>query len=190
MYCSRRNDWPLLHVAMPRSRNSCGKRPCQVPKLRSLRPRACGRVGRNHPHSQFVQRSSHLRHPLVVHRSARLRRQPEMAAAIAVQSAEQPLRSITSRNAAITVCRRFLLHQLRVINLAGGVIQNHDQIVPALVSETTVPAAVDVQQHPRQRPPRSPLAMHSALASRAPPAPLLAECLSPSCSSARSDAPT
>ena len=27
-----------------------------------------------------------------------------------------------------------------------------------------MPAAVDVQQHPRQRPPRTPLAMHSALA--------------------------
>jgi NAD-dependent SIR2 family protein deacetylase len=29
-------------VPHPASRNSCGSRPCQVPKLRSLRPRACG----------------------------------------------------------------------------------------------------------------------------------------------------
>jgi hypothetical protein len=29
-------------VPMPANCNSCGNRPCQVPKLRSLRPRACG----------------------------------------------------------------------------------------------------------------------------------------------------
>jgi hypothetical protein len=52
--------------------------------------------------------------------------------------------------------RRFLLHQLRVIYLAGGVIQNHHQVVPALVLKPLVLAAVDVQQHPRQRSPRAP----------------------------------
>src|SRR5882724_8278269 len=29
-------------VWIPRNLSSCGSRPCQVPKLRSLRPRACG----------------------------------------------------------------------------------------------------------------------------------------------------
>ena len=29
-------------VLIPRNRNSCGSRPCQVEKLRSERPRACG----------------------------------------------------------------------------------------------------------------------------------------------------
>jgi hypothetical protein len=32
----------LSTAVIPRSRSSCGTRPCQVPKLRSLRPRAWG----------------------------------------------------------------------------------------------------------------------------------------------------
>ncbi len=60
--------------------------------------------------------------------------------------------------------RRFLLDQLRVVDLAGGVVQDHDQVVPALVLKPLVLAAVDVQQHPRQRPPWPSLAMRAALA--------------------------
>src|SRR6185312_6695955 len=52
--------------------------------------------------------------------------------------------------------RRFLLHQLRVVNLACGIVENHDQVVPALILKPLVPAAVDMQQHPRQRPPLAP----------------------------------
>src|SRR5438093_3055615 len=39
---SRRNRLASSRVVIPRSRNSCGKRRCQVPKFRSLLPRACG----------------------------------------------------------------------------------------------------------------------------------------------------
>src|SRR5437899_13022509 len=60
--------------------------------------------------------------------------------------------------------RRFFLHQLRLINLAGGIVQNHDQVIPALVLKPSVQAALDVQQHAGQRPPWTPLAMHPALA--------------------------
>jgi len=43
----RKVFWPRKRLAssmvvMPRSRNSCGSRLCQMPKFRSLRPRACG----------------------------------------------------------------------------------------------------------------------------------------------------
>src|SRR4029077_12786911 len=42
MYRSRRKALAPSAVVIPASRSSCGKRPCQVPKLRSDRPRACG----------------------------------------------------------------------------------------------------------------------------------------------------
>src|ERR1019366_6974544 len=60
--------------------------------------------------------------------------------------------------------RRFLLHQLRVIDLAAGIIQNHDQVIPALIPEPAVMTAVDVQQQARQGPSFAPLAMHPTLA--------------------------
>src|SRR5713226_1186412 len=39
---SRRKALAPAALVIPASRSSCGKRPCQVPKLRSDRPRACG----------------------------------------------------------------------------------------------------------------------------------------------------
>ena len=42
---------------------------------------------------------------------------------------------------------------MRVVDFAGRVIQNHDQVVPALVAEPLVLAAVDVQQHAWHGPP-------------------------------------
>ena len=122
------------------------------------------RVRRDHLHSQLVQRPPHLGSTLVVHLAADLRRQPEMAAPIAVQGAEHTFALDHFPQPRHHRQRRFLFHQLRVINLAGGVVQNHDQVVPALVLQPLMPAAVDVQQHPRQRPPRTPLAVNSALA--------------------------
>src|ERR1700738_1709815 len=46
--------------------------------------------------------------------------------------------------------RGFLLHQLRVVDLAGGVIENDEQVVPLLAAEPAMLASVDVQQHPGQ----------------------------------------
>src|SRR5437588_1999191 len=93
-----------------------------------------------------------------------LRRQPEMAAPVAVQRAEHAFAFDHFLQPCHHRHRRLFLHQLRVINLAGGIVQNHDQVIPALVLKPAVPAAVDVQQHAGQRPPWTPLAMHPALA--------------------------
>src|SRR5262249_1834032 len=71
--------------------------------------------------------------------------------------------------------RRFLFHQLRVIDLARGVVQYHDQVVPTLVLKPLVTTAVDMQQHARQWPPWAPLAVHPPLAPpryQPPPPPL------------------
>ena len=72
-----------------------------------------------------------------------------------------PLRSMTCGHYR---GRRFLLDQLRVVDFAGRVVEDHDQVVPALVLKPLVLAAVDMQQHPRHRTARTPLAMHPALA--------------------------
>jgi hypothetical protein len=42
MYRFRKNSLACSRSVIPANRNSCGKRPCQVPKLLSDRPRACG----------------------------------------------------------------------------------------------------------------------------------------------------
>src|SRR5258708_5525049 len=57
---------------------------------------------------------------------------------------------------------RFFFGQLRIVDLAGSVVEDHDQIVPALILKPLVIAAVDMQHHPRQWTPLAPLAMHAA----------------------------
>jgi hypothetical protein len=57
----------------------------------------------------------------------------------------------------------FLLHQLRIVDLAGGVIQDHDQVMPSLILKPLVMAAVDMQHHARQRTTLTALAMYTAL---------------------------
>jgi hypothetical protein len=59
----------------------------------------------------------------------------------------------------------FLLYQLRVVDLAAGVVQNHDQVMPTLVAEPLVFAAIDVQQHAWHRPPFSSAAVLAAFSS-------------------------
>src|ERR1019366_8318939 len=58
--------------------------------------------------------------------------------------------------------RSSLPRQLHIVDLAGGVVQDHDQVVPTLILKPPVFAAVDVQHHPRQRTPLTPLAVHPA----------------------------
>lgn len=145
---------------MPARRNSCGRRPCQVPKRRSLRLR---RVGRNHHDPQLLQRPPHLRQAFVAHRPARRRSFKEVAGPIAVERAESPLPLDHFTQRRHHRACRFFLHPLRVVGLAGGVIQHLDQVVPAVVLEPLMAAPVQMQQHARQRPSRPPLAVCPAL---------------------------
>jgi hypothetical protein len=55
---------------------------------------------------------------------------------------------------------------LRVVDLTGGIIHEHQQVIPALVVEPAMLAAIDVQHHSWQGPPLSPLPVFAALASR------------------------
>src|SRR5207244_1582454 len=87
-----------------------------------------------------------------------------MAASVAIQGAKYPLALDDFFQSRHHRDRRFFFHQLRVIDLAAGIIQNDDQVIPALILEPAMPAAIDVQQHTRQRTPRSAFAMHPAFA--------------------------
>src|SRR5437899_9607976 len=87
-----------------------------------------------------------------------------MAAPVAVQRAEPSFSFDHFLQPCHHCHRRFFLHPLRLIKLPGGIVQNHDQVIPALVLKPSVPAALDVQQHAAQRPPWTPLATPPALA--------------------------
>src|SRR5450759_616509 len=122
----------------------------------ALRPPArLWRIGRDHLHSQLLHRPSNLRQAVLIHLLPRLHRDEKVTPPVAVQGAEQALGFDHLAQAGHHRSRRFFLHQLRVVNLTGGVVQNHDQVIPAIVVQPAMLAAVDVQQHPRQRPPRS-----------------------------------
>ncbi len=69
-----------------------------------------------------------------------------MAAAVAIQGAKHALPRDHCLQPRHHRQRGFFFHQLRVIDLAGGIVENHQQVVPALVLEPAMPAAIDVQQ--------------------------------------------
>ena len=96
--------------------------------------------------------------------AACLRRVPEVAGTIAVQRAEQAVAFDHLAQRCHHRPRRFFLHQLRVVDLAGGIVEQHQQVIPALILKPTVPAAIDVHEHVRQRPPWPSLAVHAPFA--------------------------
>ena len=75
-----------------------------------------------------------------------------MAAPIAVQGAERALALDHSPQPRQHRHRRFFFHQLRVINLAAGVVQNHDQVVPALARQLLLRNPVIIVHMPFAQP--------------------------------------
>src|SRR5437016_6465861 len=82
-----------------------------------------------------------------VHFAAHLGSEPEMAAAVAIQGAKHALPRDHCLQPRHHRQRGFFFHQLRVIDLAGGVVENHQQVVPALVLEPAMPAAIEVVRY-------------------------------------------
>src|SRR5215831_14967851 len=75
-----------------------------------------------------------------------------MAGSIAVKGTEQslPLNDIAQRGHHRP--RGFVFDQLGVVNLTGGVIQNHQQIQPSVILKPLMMAAINVEQHAGNRP--------------------------------------
>src|SRR5712692_5401114 len=132
----------------------------EIPLASSPRLR---RIRRNHLDPQLPQRPPHLRHPLPIDDLPGLRGPPEVTGPIAIQSAENPAPFHHLAQSRQHRRGRFLLHQLRVVHLAAGVIQHHDQVVPLLAPQPPMRAPIDVQQHPHHRPPLAPPPMHAPL---------------------------
>src|SRR5712692_423788 len=153
----------FVHRANPAQPQLLRQTPLPGAEVPLAAPPRLRRIRRNHLHPQIPQRAPHLRHPLPVHHLPGLRRQPEVTGPIAIQSAENPAPLHHLAQRLKHRLGRFLLHQLRVIDLAGGVIQHHDQVVPLLIPQPAMRTAVDVQQHPDHRSPLAPPPMHAAL---------------------------
>jgi len=122
------------------------QRPCQVAKFRSLRPRACGEYAGMHS----MLRSRMARPPASV--AGGLTISPSFGVARngcrdryyrrrKYRAARPPRAARPARG------RRFLLTQLRIVDLAAGIIENHSKSWPLLAAQPAVRAGVDVQQH-------------------------------------------
>lgn len=122
---------------MPCSLSSCGGRPCQVWKLRLLRP-VPGGIGRDHLQAQLTKGSSYLRQAMGIDLAASLEREPKMRAPVTIQSAEQALRLDHFFERSHHRQGRFLFHQLRVVDLVVGVVEDHNQVIPTFILEPTV----------------------------------------------------
>jgi len=85
-----------------------------------------------------------------------------MTRPITIQSAKYPFLLDHSTQSRHHRSRGFFLDQLRIVDFAGGIIQDHNPVVPAIVIQPSVCAAIDVQQHPRQGSSLSPPAMRPA----------------------------
>src|SRR5207244_780130 len=146
------------------------------------------RISGNHANPEFAQRPSHLGQTVRINRFSRLRSQPEVAAAIAVQGAEQALALDHRAQRCHHRCRRFFLHQLRVVDLAGGVVQDDDQVIPTLILKPTVTGTRRCATASRADAAADSAGDALLAFALASPVRLLATPASPRCSSARSGA--
>jgi len=109
----RESPWPGAKISFPAST-----------RLR--------RIGRDHANSQLSERPSHLRQPLRIHFPAGFWRLKKVAGAVAVEGAKHALPLNHFAQCRHHRSRRFLVHQLRVVNLAGRVRGPASDVVAAL----------------------------------------------------------
>ena len=76
-----------------------------------------------------------LRQPVGIDLASRFGVSQEMAAVIAVQGTENALALDDFLQSHHHRERRFFLDELRVIDLAGGIVQDDDQVIPTFVLE-------------------------------------------------------
>ena len=137
---------------------------------------------------KFLHRPPNPRQAVLIHLFPFFHRHKKAVPPVAVQGAKYAPRFDHLAQAGHHRSRRFLLHQLCVVDLTGGVIQNHDQVIPPPVVQPAMLASIDVQQHPRHRPPRPSADAAHACAAAWPPGRLLATLSAPRCSSTGSRA--
>src|SRR5262249_10295125 len=92
-------------------------------------PARLRRIRRDHFNPQLLQRPSPLRHLGLIHLAPGLGRHKKVARSIPVQGAEYTLLFDHFAHCWHQSARSFLLHQWRIVDLAGGIVQQRDQIV-------------------------------------------------------------
>jgi len=102
-------------------------------KVRSDRPRACGEYAGIIRTASSFSGASYLRQPMLVHLlappSAHKKWLPRHCTGHKRLGLDHFPQAHHHRPG------QFFLHQLRVVDLAGRIIQNHDQVVPPLVAQ-------------------------------------------------------
>src|SRR5262249_32862925 len=111
-----------------------------------------GRVGRDHRHAQLAPGTPHWGQAMGIDFPSRFPREPEMAAPIAIPRTEHSLAFDPFLPPRHDGKAKLFLAELRVVDLAGGSVQNYDPVIPALVLKPRRTTVVDVQPHARQGP--------------------------------------
>src|SRR3954470_17441699 len=128
-YSVPRNSLARARSEIPRTRSSWGRRPCQVPKLRSDRPLACGEYA-----AIIFTPSSPKARPtwvgrLVSTRSPCFGVTKKWPARSLYKGTEQPSCLHPLAPSSHYRARRFCLDQLCVVDLARSIVQYHDEFV-------------------------------------------------------------
>src|SRR5579884_2117664 len=110
------------------------------------------RISRDVLDPQLAQRPPDLRQYALGDLAARFRRMEVMAAAVAVERAEQALGRDRLDQAAKARERPFFRDEERRINLARGVVERDDEVERPLAVEPGVPRGVLMQHHADHRP--------------------------------------
>ena len=111
------------------------------------------RVRGDHLYTQFFHRPANLGRPVFVNLFACFDGYEEVAAPVTIERTKQSLLLDHLTQPLHHRPGRFLLHQLRIVDFAGRVIQNDNQVAPTVIAEPLVFATVNVQHHAWQRTP-------------------------------------
>ena len=103
MYSSRRKRLAASSVVIAAQAQLLRQPPLPGAEIALAAPPRLRRVGRNHAHAQFAQRPSHLRHPVRSTLPPAFGVSQKWLPRSLYKAQNSPWRSITSRNAAITV---------------------------------------------------------------------------------------
>ena len=106
----------------------------------------------------------------------------EMTCPIAIQGTEQPHTFDGIAQSRHHRLRAFVSDQLGVVNLAGSVIQDHQQIQPSVILKPLMMTAIDMQQHARNRPAWSAFPVRFAIPALLDQTRTLQQVLHPTCS--------
>src|SRR5262249_20577250 len=123
------------------------------------------RKSRDHFDSQFLQCASDLGELPTVEGFTLLWVLKKMAGPITVERTKEAATFDDFPQCPHHGSCRFGLHELGIVDLTGRVIQNDDQVVPAIVLKPLMGAAVDVQHHAHQWTTRAALPMPRSVSS-------------------------